>query len=164
MPIPNPTPQMLARIIMQQRMGAEFPFRNAAGFLGNPDPNMVPPSQPAPNGAGPGYMSPAAVAAGGKIPVRQKSGNISTEKTITFENDGAHYVVPTIINGVSYTPQQAMQMWGAGKNPHLGAFANPEEAKQFAEQRSMSLDKSFGGSGQLIKGPSDPAVGGLIGQ
>lgn len=110
---------------------------------------------------GEGYMSPDAVAAGGKPAVRQKHGGISTEKTISIESDGQHHVIPTIVGGESYHPKAAIRLWADGKNPPIASFASHEEATAFAEQRSRNLDRSFGGGGRLLKGPSDPARGGL---
>jgi hypothetical protein len=116
----------------------------------------------APDGASSGYMDPGAVARGGKVPVPQKDGGISTEKTITVEADGKHYVIPTIINGTSYTPKVASDLFMQGKNKPIGEFKTAEEANRFAEQRSMALDKAFGGPGALHKGPSNPASGKLV--
>jgi hypothetical protein len=107
-------------------------------------------------------MTPEAVAAGGKPVVPQTGGNISTEKTITIEMDGKHLVIPTIINGVSYSPDAAVQALRQGKNKPLGVFNTPQEAQSFAEQRSMALDRAFGGSGRLMKGPSNPATGSVM--
>lgn len=110
---------------------------------------------------GEGYMSPEEVAAGGKVPVEQQDGTISTEKTMTIESDGKHLVIPTIIDGQSYDQQAAANLWATGKNPPIASFDTAEEAEAFAQQRSMSLDAAFGGSGRLMKGPSAPAYGGL---
>lgn len=110
---------------------------------------------------GEGYMPPETVAAGGKPAIRQKHGGVSTEKTITIENDGKHHVIPTIVGGESYEPQAAINMWARGKNPPIATFDSQEKADAFAEQRSRALDRAFGGGGRLLKGPSDPAQGGL---
>lgn len=106
----------------------------------------------------------AAIAAGAKPTVLQNSGNISTEKTITVEADGKHYVIPTIINGQSYTPEAAASAFMARKIQPLGAFATAQEAQTYAESRSRELDRAFGGSGRLITGASDPASGGVSAQ
>lgn len=110
----------------------------------------------------PGYVSPADVAAGAKPVIPQAGGDISTEKSIGVEMDGKHYVIPTIIGGVSYTPDAAIEAFRSGKNPHLGVFDSEQEATAFAEQRSRDLDAAFGGGGVLRKGPSAPAAGGLL--
>lgn len=112
---------------------------------------------------GPGYVAPEAVAAGAKPAIPQQDGSISTEKTISFEADGKHYVIPTIIGGKSYTPDAAIDEFVAGRNKALGVFGSQQEATDFAEQRSRNLDSAFGGGGVLRKGPSAPAAGGLIG-
>lgn len=145
-------------------------------FQGQPpspgiDGGIVPASAPAvmapapggiaPDSRGPGYMSPEDVAAGGKTPVLQKNGSISTEKTITVEADGKHYVIPTIIDGKSYTPEAASKAFRDKQIKPIGVFNTPEEAKAFAEQRSRDLDRNFGGQGVLHKGPSAPAKGEL---
>jgi len=113
-------------------------------------------------GVGLGYMTPQDVAAGGKPTVLQKHGGISTEKTITIEADGRHYVIPTIINGQSYTPEAAINAFMTKKNKPIAVFDSADEAKAFAEQRSRDLDTAFGGAGRLMKGPSDPAIGGVM--
>lgn len=100
----------------------------------------------------------------GQSAVPQKDGSVSTEKTITIEADGKHYVIPTIINGKSFTPEAAANLFMARKIQPLGAFESAPEAQAFAEQRSRDLDKAHGGEGVLMKGPSDPAQGGLFGQ
>jgi hypothetical protein len=41
---------------------------------------------------------------GGKPILRNPDGSVSTERTITIESDGKHYVIPTIINGKAVTP------------------------------------------------------------
>lgn len=110
---------------------------------------------------GEGYIAPEDVAAGGKPTVPQTSGSISTEKTISFESDGKHHVIPTIVNGQSYDDDSAIKLWAHGKNPAIASFDSQDEATAFAEQRSRDLDRSFGGGGRLIKGPSSPASGGL---
>lgn len=106
-------------------------------------------------------MSPSAIAAGGKPAIPQSGGGLSTEKSIGIEMDGKHYVIPTIVNGVSLTPDAAVEAFRAGKNQPLGTFGSQQEASAFAENRSRQLDTAFGGPGVLHKGPSSPAVGGL---
>lgn len=123
-------------------------------------------SQSGGNGVqGEGYMTPAEVAAGAKQTVRQTGGvNFSTEKSISFEMDGKSYVIPSIVNGKSYTPDAAIKEFRAGNIKPLGIFDKPEHAEQFSRQRSADLDAAFnGGHGFLRKGPSSPADGQLIG-
>lgn len=108
-----------------------------------------------------GYMSPDDVAAGGKPRVPQQDGTISTEKTISIEADGRHFVIPTIVDGVSYTQDAAADMFMARKIAPIASFKTAQEAKNFAEQRSRDLDKATGGTGVLRKGNSAPASGEL---
>lgn len=117
-------------------------------------------------GPGAGYVPPEAIAAGAKPTIPQQDGNISTEKTINFQSkvDGQHYVIPTIINGTSYTPDAAVAAFYAGHVPPIAKFASQDEATNFAEQRSRQLDAAFGGGGVLRKGPSNPISGGLTSQ
>lgn len=106
--------------------------------------------------------TPAEIARGAKPAIPQRGGGISTEKTIGIEVDGRHVVIPSIIKGVSYTPQAAFDLYRKGEVAPLGVFDTEEEATAFAEQRSRDLDKAFGGPGVLHKGPSAPAGGALV--
>lgn len=127
---------------------------------------MAQAAQPPSYGLQAGYISPADIAAGAKQTVPQQDGNISTEKTINFQSrlDGQHYVIPTIINGTSYTPDAAIDAFYAGHVPPIAKFPSQQEATNFAEQRSRQLDAAFGGGGILRKGPSNPVSGGLTSQ
>jgi len=139
----------------QPGSGSNPPPSPATGGGGGPAPSPgVGGRQPAGITPAP---SPTEVAAGAKAAVPQTDGSISTEKSIGVEVDGKHYVIPTIVNGRSLTPDTAVALFKAGKNAPLGEFASQEEATQFAEQRSRDLDRAFGGQGDLKKGPSSPA-------
>ena len=112
---------------------------------------------------GEGFISPEDIAAGGKAIVPQKSGSISTEKTITVtDKSGKTFVIPSIVNGKSFTPEAAEQMFIQGQIKPIAFFDSIDEATKFSEQRSRNLDKAFGGGGRLLKGLSNPADGSLI--
>lgn len=175
-PLQNDEPPALMRVPKGARSVSAFPPERPRSMAPPPDPEaeagfirdglasegISDIENPEPfTPRGPGYVEPADIAAGAKPTVRQSSGNISTEKTINFEADGRHYVIPTIVGGVSLTRDAAINEFRAGKNKPIGTFGTQQEATDFAEQRSRSLDDAFGGGGRLIKGPSDPASGSL---
>lgn len=69
--------------------------------------------------------------------LRNPDGSWSTESTATFEFDGRHLVLPTIVDGKRYTPEQAAQLYREGKNKPVGDFDTAEAANAYAEQRHL---------------------------
>jgi hypothetical protein len=79
---------------------------------------------------------------GSGVPViRNPDGSISTERTITIEVDGRHFVIPTIVNGHQLSENQAVAAWRAGTNPEVGVFKDQKSADAFAVQRSAAGGK-----------------------
>lgn len=77
-------------------------------------------------------------------PVLQNAdGSISTERTITIEADGRHFIVPTIVGGKAYSEDQAIELWRSGTNKAVGEFATAEEANRVAKERTESLGRSL---------------------
>jgi LysM repeat protein len=78
----------------------------------------------------------------GKPVVNNQDGSISTERTITVEMDGQHFVVPTLYQGKQYSPEEAVGLMQRGLNKPVGVFNSAREAEEFAVQRSQSLGRS----------------------
>ena len=64
-------------------------------------------------------------------------GSWSTEKTMTFEVDGKHVVLPTIVGGKEVSPDEAMKLFRAGKNAPVGSFDTAKEANDYAQKRHL---------------------------
>ena len=71
--------------------------------------------------------------------INNPDGSISTEKTITIEIDGKHYLIPTIVDGKQLTPDQAVMATMAGKNNPVGEFNSAVEAEVAARLRSSQI-------------------------
>lgn len=61
---------------------------------------------------------------------------MSHEHTVTFESDGKHHMIPSVVGGQRVTPKQAVDAWAAGKNPPLGTFPTKQHAEFEAINRS----------------------------
>lgn len=68
--------------------------------------------------------------------IRNKDGSVSTERGISFENEGKHYVTPSIVDGVQREPRDAMRMADLSKTP---SFGSQGEADQYSQRRSRLL-------------------------
>ncbi len=68
-------------------------------------------------------------------------GSFSTERTITVEADGRHYVIPTIVGGKERGEDEAIDLWKKGSNREVGVFPTAEEADKYAVSRSEQIGK-----------------------
>ena len=75
-------------------------------------------------------------------------GSFSTERTITVEVDGKHYVIPTIVGGKEVPQEAAILLWRGGINRAVGEFATADEANAYAVQRSQEIGKVRAGDRQ----------------
>ncbi len=67
--------------------------------------------------------------------------NINHENTITIEDGGQWYNIPTVFNGIQLPPKLAISLFNAGIiRPH-GIFTDLNSAVTAAEQRSKSFDR-----------------------
>lgn len=66
-------------------------------------------------------------------------GTFSTERTITVEVDGKHYLIPTIVGGKQRSEDEAIALWRSGQNNDVGAFDSAVEAQLAAEGRSNKI-------------------------
>lgn len=71
--------------------------------------------------------------------LQNADGSFSTERTITIEADGKHYLIPTIVNGKQLPEQQAISEWASGRNNHVGVFGSASEADAAARSRSSQI-------------------------
>lgn len=85
----------------------------------------------------------------GKKSVQQpRTGGISSERTIGINVKGKEVLIPTIIDGVQLTNEEAIQHFlKTGEN--FGVFNTVEEAEAAAEQRVRMLDRASGGTGKF---------------
>lgn len=67
-------------------------------------------------------------------------GTVSTEKSITIEEDGKFINIPTIINGKEVSPQTAIAFYH-DTGEHLGKFASEQEAEQAAQDTHQYQEK-----------------------
>ena len=80
----------------------------------------------------------------GKPVVQNNDGSVSTERTITIEADGKHYLIPTIVNGKAVSKDEAVRQWRAGKNTAVGVYGSADEAEKAAKNRSNQIGQSLG--------------------
>lgn len=79
----------------------------------------------------------------GKPIVQNPDGSVSTERTITVEADGRHYLIPTIIDGKEVSKDEAIRQWRAGKNKAVGIYSSAQEAESAAEKRSRDIGEEI---------------------
>lgn len=111
-------------------------------------PSQEQPAEWKPN-FGPNDLKPTGQrAADGRPILRNKDGSVSTEFTVTVEDDrlngGRPTVIPTIYDGREVSPDRAIQIVAAngGKDPDTGiyqpGFGSIDEADRFAQRRHNS--------------------------
>lgn len=71
--------------------------------------------------------------------VKNKDKTISSERTMTFEVDGVHYIVPTLYRGMQLRPEDAFELFKRGHLPAVGMASTQEEADKVAGERSKML-------------------------
>lgn len=98
------------------------------------------PAEPAPPSAAEAAVSPDLNIDTSRPALENDDGSYSTELTITIEQDGRYYVIPSIVNGQMLSPEQAQDAWFAGVNPAVHApFNSQEEAEAYATWRSSQI-------------------------
>jgi hypothetical protein len=95
--------------------------------------------------------------------INNADGSFSTERTITIEADGRHYLIPTIVGGRQHSPDDAINLWKSGKNNHVGDFGSAQEAESAAVARSKQIGQVRGKPMGLLDGLNDPMAMGLLG-
>lgn len=79
----------------------------------------------------------------------------STERTITVEIRGRQYLIPTIVDGVQRTPEEAINLFKQGKNPEVGVYRTIDEAEAAAKRRTEEIGKR---RGSKVLGNRPPAT------
>jgi hypothetical protein len=75
--------------------------------------------------------------------VRNADGSISTVRSITFEDNGKHIVIPTVKDdGTIMTGKEAIAEYDR-TGRHLGIFDNEDEANKFAQQLHLDQEKLY---------------------
>src|SRR3990167_5527741 len=82
--------------------------------------------------------------------INNPDGSISTERTITIEADGKHYLIPTIVGGKTLTADAAVAAWRSGTNKPVGIFNSAAEAESSAVTRSTRIGELRGGGGNRL--------------
>jgi len=76
--------------------------------------------------------------------IANDDGSFSTERTITVEAGGKHYLIPSIVGGKQRTPQEAIALWQAGQNKPVGVYNSDAEAERAAVERSARIGRIRG--------------------
>lgn len=71
--------------------------------------------------------------------IENPDGSFSTERTITVEADGKHFLIPTIVGGKQLSEDAAVKAWRDGKNKAVGEFDTAAEAERQAKSRSRRI-------------------------
>lgn len=78
--------------------------------------------------------------------IQNADGSISTERTITVESEGKHYLIPTIVDGKQRSNDEAVALWRSGKNASVGTFGSNADAEAAAVARSKRIGELRSGS------------------
>lgn len=71
--------------------------------------------------------------------IKNPDNSFSTERTIGIEADGKHYLIPTIVNGVELSEEDAIRAFQEGRNKPVGTFNSREESDAAAPLRSNRI-------------------------
>ncbi len=71
--------------------------------------------------------------------VDNPNGSFSTERTIGVNLDGKEYVIPTLLDGVQVSNEEAVQAARTRGLDNYPSFSSPQEAEAFARDRSDKL-------------------------
>lgn len=66
-------------------------------------------------------------------------GSFSTERSFSFEADGQHILIPSIVDGQPLSTQDAIRAWREQRNPELGRFNSADEATAASKARSAHI-------------------------
>lgn len=83
--------------------------------------------------------------------MENRDGSFSTEETITIEQNGKYYLLPTIVQGRRLTPDAAVEMFTKGVNRPVGIFDDPNEADEYAKLRSETIGNLRQGDRQTVR-------------
>jgi len=80
-----------------------------------------------------GLVEPGNIDLDNRSIVRNDDGSISTEESISFEEDGAEILIPTVFDGAHHSDEEAIAHYHE-TGEHLGKFSTPEAADAFAQK------------------------------
>lgn len=83
--------------------------------------------------------------------MENRDGSFSTEETITIEQNGKYYILPTIVQGRRMTPDAAVELFSKGANRPVGIFDDPNEANEYAKLRSETIGNLRQGDRQTVR-------------
>lgn len=78
-----------------------------------------------------------------RVPVKNEDGSVSTEESITIEEDGVFTNIPTIINGSRVSEEQAIEHYHK-TGEHLGRFTKLKDAEEYARFISETQARRYG--------------------
>lgn len=88
--------------------------------------------------------------------IQNPDGSVSTERTITVEADGKHYLIPTIVSGKELSMDDAVAAWRSGTNKEVGVFNSEQEANNYAKVRSQQIGEMLAPATTSALKLSDP--------
>lgn len=98
----------------------------------------------------------------GKPLLKNSDGSYSTEETITIEENGKYFVIPTIVNGQRKSEDEAINLFRKGKNKDVGSFNSLKEANDYASLRTKALNIEEDYSDLLTETPAQkPSIGSI---
>lgn len=77
--------------------------------------------------------------------VRNADGTISTVRSMSFEEDGAEVLIPTVSDDGRIMEDKEAIAYYHKTGRHLGKFSTPEEANAYAEQLHEEQAEMYGG-------------------
>ena len=78
-----------------------------------------------------------------RIPVKNDDGTISTEESITIEEDGVFVNIPTIVKGARVSEEKAIDNYHK-TGEHLGKFTELKDAEEYAKFISETQARRYG--------------------
>jgi hypothetical protein len=73
-------------------------------------------------------------------PVRNRDGSVSTVRSISIGTDSGEVLIPTVVRGRVVSNEEAIAEFRRSGR-HLGVFASPREATEYAKQLHKSEEK-----------------------
>lgn len=100
--------------------------------------------------AAPGLVEPGNINLDTRKVVRNSDGGISTERSMSFEEDGLEVLVPTVFDGAVHTSDEAIAHYRA-TGEHLGKFSSAHAAETYADNLHKRQEAKYGGTSFQIQ-------------
>jgi len=91
-----------------------------------------------------GLVEPGNIDINKRQVVKNADGTISTERSMSFEEDGIEVLVPTVFDGKHHSDEEAIQHYRE-TGEHLGKFSTPEAANKYAQSLHQRQDAVYNG-------------------